>query len=218
MAAAMALHRCLEDLGAARSGALVRSRRLLAQELQLREFERALESLDSLESLRPGLLFLAVSTSSNLTADFVIAVDRARLTEYARALLGRLATRTWSEYDTAAELATGAGDPDFPVELDAILTRHLGEVGRDPLAMEDLLLGGRPLAELRQEVIAMNREYLHYPAASTRVRAFDWLKVRELEPPGYDPLGPAATRRAALTRFEEALEEERERATPRPIR
>jgi hypothetical protein len=218
--ASAAWARCQADLDASLTGALARSRRLLPQEMQLREIERALETLGDLSSLRPAVLFLAVSTSARLTSDFVMAVDQGRLTEYARALLGRLSALPKTDYDTGSEfgalldtttlrfLAARAGDVDFPVELDAVLARHLGEVGRDPVALVELVREARPLAEMQADVAAMNLEYLHYPSPSARVRAFDWLRVHEAAPVGFDPLGPAAERSAALLAHDARLERE----------
>lgn len=223
-----AIKRAQEDLTAAQLAPLARARWSLPHELQLKQAARALEIPSEAQALRRALAALGMTTGARFTADFALAAPDELVRDLAEALLApgnRLVVahfetqeslRDALEMRTLAFVAPRVGDVDFPIELDAVLTRHLGEVGRDSIAIDELARTARGVDGIHRMVVAMNLEYLRFPSPSSRVRAFDWLRVHELAPAGFDPFAPAAERKAVLDAFEDALEAQDEDAATRP--
>lgn len=81
-----------------------------------------------------------------------------------------------------------------------MLTIHAGEVGRHPATMQDVLKSAADQDSMIVRVTSENLLFLEDSSPASRVRAFEWLSTRGLAPAGYDPLGPARQRRAALER------------------
>ena len=88
----------------------------------------------------------------------------------------------------------------LPGELSAILTLHAGEAGRHAGALDEAIRTSATREQFNLRLIAENYIYLEDSSPASRVRAFDWLFAQGRSPAGYDPLGPAKDRRAALER------------------
>lgn len=90
----------------------------------------------------------------------------------------------------------GAGDPS--ASLAEILGRRGGAAGRSADAFFALADRASSLEELDRLLVAENEALLEDASPAMRVRASEWLARRGRAPRGYDPLAPAAERRAAL--------------------
>lgn len=85
-----------------------------------------------------------------------------------------------------------------------LLLRHAGEAARVEGLLAELLDSCSSSAELQARLLEENRYALEDSAPAARVRAYDWLAARGLQPQGYDPLAGREARRAALLALERA--------------
>ena len=85
-----------------------------------------------------------------------------------------------------------------PPELRAVLTVYAGEPSRHAGSLDDIAHQATSRQDLENRLTAENLVFLTDSSPGSRVRAFDWLRARNLAPAGYDPLGPAKLRREAL--------------------
>ena len=101
-------------------------------------------------------------------------------------------------------LAGSALHGELEPELSAQLLRHAGAAGAWPATIEDFADDRSDGARFNEQLIAENLRLLADHSAALRVRAFDWLAARGVAPKGFDPLAPAAKRRAVLESREHA--------------
>jgi len=85
-----------------------------------------------------------------------------------------------------------------------LLLRHAGEAARVEGLLADLLDSCSELAELHARLLEENLYALEDSSPAARVRAYDWLGLRGMQPPGYDPLAGRDARREALLAAERA--------------
>ena len=186
-----------------------------AAESKHRRLLTAARSMAQAGDQRRAAVFLASEAGAELALDTLLAADAPSLASLGAAwresvgtdleALVRGDTLAWSLERTAALwLARGADAGTLPAELESVLLRQTGVVGRSPSLLEQFAEESEGLDDWRERLMQENRSALedHLPAA--RVRAFDWLASRGLAPPAYDPLGSRAERRAALASAEEA--------------
>ena len=186
-----------------------------AAESKHRQLLTAARSMAQAGDRRRAGVFLASESGAELALDTVLAADEPSLDSLGTAwrqawgsdleVLVRGDTLAWSLERTAALwLAQAADAGTLPAELESVLLRQTGVVGRSPSLLQQFAEESEGLADWRERLEQENRSALedHLPAA--RVRAFDWLASRGLAPPGYDPLGSRAERQAALAAAEEA--------------
>ena len=83
-------------------------------------------------------------------------------------------------------------------ELTGVLLTLAGEAGRSPAAMEQILANLSTRKDFENRLIAENFIALEDSSPAARVRAYDWLKAHARQPAGYDPLGEAHQRSAAI--------------------
>lgn len=173
-------------------------------------------ALESEREARRALVLLAARVGAPIAGDFALvatgeALDawRTRLRRHAAELAEPTAeSLAWAlDGGLCAHLAEELGREELPLEVAAILARHLGEVGRSQGTLEELAAASATLEEFAVRVRRMNRLYLEDSDPAARARAFDWLTGRGDLPAGYDPLASAGARREALRAAEEAAAE-----------
>jgi hypothetical protein len=210
-ARAQALERC----AASERGASEQQRALAVHEARRAELEPSIEALDDPTRARTALLQLALRTGAELAAELALSCsesDLAALSSNVRAALAtsldarlELDALGWRlERATLRALAAQKEARALPYEIEGVLLRLTGELGRSAAALEDVAQTCASLAEFRARLAAENRIFLDDASAAARVRAFDWLAARGQAPAGYDPLAPAPERRAALEAAEKA--------------
>lgn len=175
-----------------------------------RTLVRALEQLRPDSRGRRTLAVLARVVEAELCTDFALIASDELFAVLALQLQGEseellestspedLAWRL--ERDVYALLATLDQDDGIPAEVEGVLLRQAGEVGRYPSSIEEAILVSPDLASFQRYIVEENRMFLEDPDPTSRVRAFDWLNIRGLAPEDYNPLGGVKERRAALAR------------------
>ena len=154
-------------------------------------------------------VFLAAESGASLALDTLLVADDATLEALGVAwrqtygedmdALVRGDNLAWSlESTTARWLAKAAEGGELPAELEAVLLRQTGVVGRSPSLLTEYVEESDGLVAWRERIEQENRFALEDNLPAARVRAFDWLAARGLQPPNYDPLGSREERRAAL--------------------
>jgi hypothetical protein len=213
----LALERCLEQTREAAARAARNARPVRADAVERRSLDIAMRALAEEEGLRPTLVYLAEMTSAALLADLALDADswvldelRANLIE-AREALGVEETSArelgWCLEAAAFRfLAERAMKRELEPEFDGLLLRHVGEVGRYPSILQDLLARAVDQESFEQALIAEQEFFLEDANPASRVRAFDWLVARDAAPQGFDPLGAEDERRASLTRVRRVRE------------
>jgi len=187
---------------------------LTDNEAYLRSMLAALASLDVAGRERAALVFLGSTSDAMLAEDLALVGDDATVAAYVAlvqeeaaglAASGESGTAIgWLLERSAYRLFTAAADEGrLSPTLSGLLLRHAGEVGRFPGTLDELVASCSDVAELRQRLRLENRQFLRDSNPVSRVRAYDWLVQQRAAPPGYDPLGPPAVRKAALDRAEE---------------
>lgn len=195
------------------------------ERLLRREREKAVEALEGASPERQALLFLADASGSDLALDLALVATDDTLFEYQVAMRKVLVSDEASAADTAAfgwiferaswtwlakHLADETHEP--APELRAMMLRRAGEAGSSPDVVLELIEGAHGLADLERLLVEENRILLEDGRPAARVRAYDWLALRESAPPEFDPLAPRAERRAVLKALEKAAEAAAEKA------
>ena len=86
-------------------------------------------------------------------------------------------------------------------ELEAIVIRYTGEVGRHPPVLKEMVSEAAGIADLEERLLQENFIYLEDISPSARTRAFEWLAAKGRAPEGYDPLASLSERRSVLNRI-----------------
>lgn len=210
-----ALRRCTESL-AAETVTPVGVRRETAVQEQLRcDLDAALRSLSEEKKRRQALAFLARLTGAQLALEAAFLLDDEIVTRIAGSILARSVFREkgakrrpvdsaavgWrAERSTAEVLTTMLNRPDTPIEIEGLMVRYAGEVGRHPGAMSALLSASDSLETFHTCLLRVNLIHLDDHSLAARIRAFDWLNQNGHAIEGYDPLGPREKRREAVSR------------------
>ena len=166
----------------------------------------ALRDASSERELRAPLLHLGEATQAPLTRDLALVSDEAGLRAWVERLAepppGTQPNELWLEWqlERAAwlQLSARALNESLPFELDSLLLRHAGEVGRYPSTIEDAARRSATRADFQARLVGENLLFLEDSNISARVRAFDWLRRSGAAPENFDPLGTSAERKAAL--------------------
>jgi hypothetical protein len=204
------LSRCLAGAREAEIRSGERTAWIARNETRLRELEAAWTALGDRERRRAALLLLAASSGAELCGDVALVADDATLAACIDAILadgvrpGSDASAWALERRAALFLAARAAEEPLAPELEAAVLRRVGELGRSPAALADVTERSSDLEDFRVRVADDNRVLLEDSNPGARVRAYDWLAARGLAPPGFDPLGTPAERRAALEAAESA--------------
>lgn len=180
----------------------------------------AMNALTRPEARRSALIYMAGQTNANLLADTALVANEVTLAELATKVLAattRPAVTTgpvdslgelgWmldhAAFGLLSDMATGGKLKNDPA-LAAVLVTHTGEAGRHPSSLKEIGNGVSSRADLQGRLIAENMIYLEDSSPGSRIRAYDFLKLRNREPAGYDPLGTPKERRDALERATQA--------------
>ena len=173
--------------------------------------ENAIQSLQSSLSQRRALLYLAERTGASLVEDVALSgtdvvvarLSQALTNEYSSGSMTGGASLRWMLERTACRLLATllSGDQATP-ELEAILVRHTGQVGRNVSTLEELTASAANIDEFQKLLVRENFIYLEDISPAARTRAFEWLRARGQAPEGYHPLAPVKERRAILNRVE----------------
>ena len=171
--------------------------------------QSSLEAIKYPARRRAALVYLSGETGAGWCEDFSLVADDANLEKLAAKINENLTPHTGQQRDLLgwvldrstllllSELASDTKNKIAP-ELSAVLTRHAGEAGRHDSSMEQIVKNLQSKADLENRIIAENFIYLEDNSPAARVRAYDFLKAKGKAPKGFDPLGPARERRAAL--------------------
>jgi len=175
----------------------------------------ALAALGAPESVRPALLLLTSLSSARIAGDMCLVADDEALAALAGQTLEYVNPDTpptlpelqWF-LDSRALLfmCQAAQQEALPLELQAVLALHTGELARRPDFIAELLQQVGSTDALVERSIAENLIALEDSAPAARVRAYDWLAARNRAPAGYDPLADARSRRDAIDQAMQQLE------------
>lgn len=161
---------------------------------------------------RQSLLYLAREAHAPIIEDITLSAPDAVMDRFAQVIrdeceLGPcFQTDTWGwrlqqiAYLLCIELMSV--DSGWP-ELESILIRYTGQVGRHPSVLKEMVAEATNMADLEQRLLFENVLYLEDMSPSARTRAFEWLQVRSRAPVGYDPLASVQERRRAINRFQQ---------------
>ncbi|MBL7188813.1 MAG: hypothetical protein ISS70_21000 [Phycisphaerae bacterium] len=210
---ALCFNRCIEDLGRWRIGNQTSTggRHGIGRS----DLEDTIGLLYSPLNERRALLYLAQQTDASLAADIALSgtevvfgsLSRTVKDRYLSGMVNDAEVLGWtlerSSYRILADLLSA--DQVTP-QLEAMLVRHIGQVGRHVSTLEELLASSGNTDEFRRSVVSENFIYLEDISPAARTRAFEWLAARGKAPDGYDPLAPLKQRRAALRSIEKGLE------------
>lgn len=158
---------------------------------------------------RAMLAFAAQRAGARLCLDFALTANPSTLSQFcgrlgkqpAGAPLDPPAARWLLDRSCLAFCSELMGAEKLPPELAGVLATYAGEAGRHQAALDEALRGATGSDELQTRLVAENVIFLEDSSPASRVRAFDWLAARGHAPAGFDPLGPARDRRAALANF-----------------
>jgi hypothetical protein len=180
----------------------------------------ALAGLRNPEARRSALAYLGRTTEAWLAEDVALSASREALDLIVDRALEKIGTP--DEKPDAAELGLELEQSAYeiaheflrsqeaPPGLEGIILRHTGEVGRHPAMLSEFVEKAASLADLRERLVAENIVFLEDSSPVSRVRAYDWLSENRRAPEGFDPLASRKERRAAMNRFLESLESDRE--------
>jgi hypothetical protein len=174
-------------------------------------FETAIPGLEPSEQQRRTLAFLARETGARLAADAALSAPDARISELAARLAAGAATLPrpltpaalgWLLERETLLLCIEVADALADEQVLGLLLSRTGDAGRYTADLKTLVLASGDLPSFEAALVRENLLHLEDNAPAARVRAYDWLLLRDRAPPGFDPLGTRDERRKAL---EEAL-------------
>ena len=178
-------------------------------------FENALRALQSPLNQRRALLYLAERTNVSLVEDIALSgtdmivgrLSQAITNNYFSGLITSSTSLGWSLERTTYDLLSTllSTDQKMP-ELEAILIRHTGQVGRHVSTLEELTTNADDIDEFQSLLVRENFIFLEDISPAARSRAFEWLKAKNQAPDGYDPLAPLKERRAVLKSIEKGFD------------
>ncbi len=177
--------------------------------------ENAIQALQSSLNQRRALLYLAERTGASLVEDIALSgtdmvvgrLSQALTNEYSSGSMTGGASLEWTLERTAyGLLATLLSSDQATPELEAILVRHTGQVGRNVSTLQELTANAAGIDEFQKLLVRENFIYLEDISPAARTRAFEWLAARGRAPEGYHPLAPVKERRAVLNRVEKGFD------------
>ncbi len=147
-----------------------------------------------------------ITRQSPFAHELVMAAPRPLIQDLARAVV---AAFDQNEFPTAnipwtlERLAYGVvlqswEKGELSPAVQALLTVHTGQVGRDLTTLRSVLQQSTGLKTFENQLKQENTIYLQDISPAARVRAYQWLLAHKAAPPGFDPLGTAQQRRASL--------------------
>ena len=145
---------------------------------------------------RSALLALAQEVHAPLAEDVALSGSDG----FVAVATARVVDRDpWHVEQAALEaLRAGATAAEPDAAALRILARRGGEAARSVATFYSLAASARSLEGFERLLVSENENLLEDASPAVRVRAFEWLAAHGRSPAGYDPLGPASERRAAL--------------------
>ncbi len=171
----------------------------------------AIHNLGQPSVRRASLVYLAGQTGADLTQDIAAVAKAPVLRALVRAVE---ANTTDARTMTIAELGWVLDKTTYqlldemqktkplPEQLRIALALHLGEAAWHASSLEEINRGLASRHDYRLRIIKENLIYLEDSSPADRLTAFDWLKSRQLAPPGYNPLAANQARMTALSHAE----------------
>ncbi len=172
--------------------------------------EDAIQLLQSPAHKQRALLYLTQETGAPLMEDIALSATDIVVDQLAQAITNEYVSGSSFETDKLGwrlekvtyQLLVKLMSADQPSpELEAILIRHTGEVGRHPSVLEEMISDAISIKDLEQRLLLENSIYLEDISPAARVRAFEWLVAKGQAPEGYDPLASLKERRSVLNRI-----------------
>jgi hypothetical protein len=169
--------------------------------------EAALPGLGRPAEQRATLVYLARETGAKMAGDTALSFHDASiagLAERVAAALKELARPLdpaavgWVLERESLLVCLDAVETEGDDLTLGLLLAYAGDVGRYPGDLRTVVLGAGDLPALEEALVSQNLLHLEDNSPASRVRAFDWLLLREKTPAGYDPLGSREARRKAL--------------------
>lgn len=183
-------------------------------------FEGLLERLKLSFQRRQTLLYLATSRGASAAADAALVAHDETLESIASRLMaavsaapadsfllpgGALREQWLLERATLETFQEMLEKQTAPPEVEAVLLRQLGEVGRSAPLLGALCRDAADSADFAHKVRDENLLLLEDPSPASRVRALRWLLEKGVAPKGFDPLASSRDRRKALDAAQEEL-------------
>jgi hypothetical protein len=173
--------------------------------------DESIQALRFPTNRRGALLYLSQQAKSSLVEDIALSgttnvlenLSNNVIKEYSSGSYKDIQSLGWmlerSAYKVLVEMLPS--DKTLP-ELESVLVRHTGEVGRHISSLEELVVGSTGIEDLENRLVKENLIYLEDMSPASRTRAFEWLAAVKKAPDGYNPLASLKERRAVLDRFE----------------
>lgn len=203
----------LADLQAAASAAATRPAALMPEALDRVFVTSVIDAMTYGENRRAAVVYLAGQTDAHLAEQTAMTADDDFLNQFSLAIADAIGRQDiWTRPQAGwlldrisfEMLARTTIKRRLSPELTGVLLTLAGEAGRSPAAMEQILVNLSTRKDFENRLIAENFIALEDSSPAARVRAYDWLKAHACQPAGYDPLGEAHQRSAAI---EKALDE-----------
>ncbi|MBN1972117.1 MAG: hypothetical protein JW787_00650 [Sedimentisphaerales bacterium] len=160
---------------------------------------------------RGVLLYFSQKTESSLVEDISLSgsqnvleiLSDTIIQEYSSGLYKDIQALGWMLERCAYKVLVEMLSSDSTVpELESVLVRHTGEVGRHVASLEELVAASSGREDLHSRLIKENIIYLEDMSPASRTRAFEWLTSINKAPDGYNPLASLKERRDVLDSFE----------------
>lgn len=203
----------LADVQAAATAATTRQAALPAGALDKPFVTSVIDAMAYGENRRAAIVYLAGRTDARLAEQAAMAADEDFLSQFSLSIADAIGRQDqWTPEQAGWRLdrigfellARSAIKKRLSPELTGVLIALAGEAGRSPAALEQILANLSSRKDFENRLIAENFIALEDSSPAARVRAYDWLKAHGRQPAGYDPLGDAKQRSAAI---EKALNE-----------
>jgi hypothetical protein len=173
--------------------------------------DESIQALRFPTNRRGALLYLSQQTKSSLVEDIALSgtanvlenLSNNVIKEYSSGSYKDIQSLGWMLERSAYKVLVEMLPSDKTVsELESVLVRHTGEVGRHISSLEELVAASTGIEDLENRLIKENLIYLEDMSPASRTRAYEWLAAVKKAPDGYNPLASLKERRAILDRFE----------------
>ncbi len=171
------------------------------------DLDQAMDHLLTSKRWRSLLFYLAQTTGAPVTREIALSASTDLARQVARYIYraalehpaAQIRALAWLLESQCYQVLIDQAEADqLPVALEAVLALHTGQVGRDPTTLKELINTSTGLDDFQRRLVTENTIYLDDMSPAARVRAFEWLKIQEQAPAGFDPLASLSQRRAAL--------------------
>jgi hypothetical protein len=177
--------------------------------------EEAVLSLRYPMSRRQALLYLGQQTKVSVVEDIALTgtgklldnLSRTIIRDYPSGPVSDCNVLGWIlERNAYTILKDMLSSEEITPELESILIRHTGEVGRHASTLEDVLTSSTCMEDFRNRLVGENLIYLEDMSPAARTRALEWLAVRNKAPKGFKPLASLKERQAVLSQLDKGKE------------